>query len=146
VCKAPLIGTPAYDSGNTLRHERRLPPFTSAHGVARDFVAARLRKWGCAQSIDDAVVIVGELFNNALEHAPSPHYILAIDWNDGLVRLEMWDASPRRPELRPEDLESENGRGLRIVQALSRAWGTRVAASGKCVWAILPLTPKDCRE
>src|SRR4051812_16371282 len=124
-CKTPPIGTPVNDPDNALRYERHLPPFTSAHGVARDFVAARLRKWGRSRSIEDAVVIIGELFNNALEHAPSPHYVVAVDWNDGLVRLEMWDSSRRLPQLRPEDLGSENGRGLRVVQALSDTWGTR---------------------
>jgi hypothetical protein len=110
--------------------------------VARDFVTGRLRAWGRAGIVDDAQVITGELWTNAITHAPSPEYVVAVDWNGGMIRLEMWDSSPFRPQKLPLDLNGEHGRGMRIVDALSEAWGSRVAASGKCVWAVLPIEPK----
>jgi hypothetical protein len=122
------------------RHERRLPPFLSSAGIARDFIAACLRQWGLDDCIDDAKVIIGEMFNNALLHAPSEEFVVAIDWNGGAVRLEMLDSSPARPTVLPEDPFSEHGRGMRLIVSLSRMWGTRLTASGKCVWAIL----RDC--
>jgi two-component sensor histidine kinase len=76
------------------------------------------------------------MFNNALIHAPSPGYVVAVEWCDGKVRLEMWDSSPRRPEVRPLDLDDEHGRGMRLIEALAEEWGSCVA-SGKCVWAVL---------
>jgi hypothetical protein len=138
----PPIRPSTQNSDNALRHERRLPPVRASHGVARDFVKGRLRTWGRADIADDAEVIVGELWTNAITHAPSAEYVIAVDWNDGMIRLEMWDSSPFRPQKLPLDLDDEHGRGMRIVDALSEAWGSRVAASGKCVWVVLPLEPK----
>lgn len=135
--KASQIGMRMVGAAIALRHERRLPPSAAAAGAARDFVASGLRAWGWASRVDDAVLIIGEMFSNALTHAPSPEYVVAIDWNGGKVRLEMWDSSPFRPTMLPLDPESEHGRGMRLVAALSEIWGSRVAASGKCVWAIL---------
>lgn len=138
----PPITPSTHNPDNALRHERRLPPLRSSHGVARDFVTGRLRAWGRAGIVDDAQVIMGELWTNAITHAPSPEYVVAVDWNGGMIRLEMWDSSPFRPQKLPLDLNGEHGRGMRIVDALSEAWGSHVAASGKCVWAILPIEPK----
>ncbi|MCO5968439.1 ATP-binding protein [Actinoallomurus sp. WRP6H-15] len=99
---------------------------------------SRLRAWGRADQIEDATVIIGELFNNALLHTDSKELVVAIDWNGGRIRLEMWDDSPCRPRIAPADFEQESGRGMHIIAALSEVWGSRLAASGKCVWAVLP--------
>jgi hypothetical protein len=135
--KEPQTRTSAFASGAVCRRERRLPPFAVAAGVARDLVASTLRSWGRERQVDDAVLIAGEMFNNALAHAPSPEYVVAIDWNDGKVRLEMWDSSPYRPRMLPLDLEYEHGRGMHLIAGLSKTWGSRITASGKCVWVIL---------
>jgi anti-sigma regulatory factor (Ser/Thr protein kinase) len=120
-----------------------LPPFLTAAGVARDFVAGRLRRWDRSHQADDGVLIISEMSSNALIHAPSPEYVVAIDWNGGWVRLEIWDSSPRRPRLLPIDFEKEHGRGMHLIAALSEAWGSRVTASGKRVRAILPRVSQD---
>lgn len=120
------------------RHEWRLPPVKAAAGTARDFVESRLRAWGRADQVEDAAAIIGEMFNNALLHTNSMEFVAAIDWNGGRIRLEMWDDSHDRPRIVPLDFEKESGRGLHIIAFLSEIWGSRIAASGKCVWAILP--------
>ncbi|GAA4520142.1 hypothetical protein GCM10023191_096630 [Actinoallomurus oryzae] len=120
-----------------------MPPFLSSAGVARDFVASRLRLWGRSHQVDDGVQLISEMFNNALVHAPSPDYVVAVDWNAGRIRLEMWDSSPHRPTVLPIDVEEEHGRGMHLIAALAEIWGSRVAASGKCVWAVLPGTPEN---
>ncbi|WP_425550931.1 ATP-binding protein [Actinoallomurus oryzae] len=81
--------------------------------------------WGRSGQVDDGVQIIGELFNNALSHAPSPDYVVAVDCNGGAVRLEMWDSSPHRPTLLPIDFDGEHGRGMHLVAALSEMWGCR---------------------
>jgi hypothetical protein len=120
-----------------MRQERHLPPFLTSAGIARDFVASRLRLWGRSGQVDDGVQVIGEMFNNALTHAPGPDYVVAVDWNAGAVRLEMWDSSPCRPAVLPIDLDGEHGRGMHLIAALSETWGSHMAASGKCVWAVL---------
>jgi anti-sigma regulatory factor (Ser/Thr protein kinase) len=119
------------------RIERVLPPAESAAGAARGFVRTTLTEWGCPELIEDAVLIAAELFNNSLMHAPSTHYVLALDRAEDALRIEMWDSSDRRPEKRQPADGAETGRGLHLIEALSTAWGSRVAASGKCVWAVL---------
>lgn len=119
------------------RVERVLPPERSASSAARDFVKTTLAGWGLSRLADDAALIATELFSNALRHAPSPQYVLAIDWNDGKVRIEMWDSGDLLPRKQNPGLDAETGRGLHLVEALSTAWGSRHAASAKCVWAVL---------
>jgi anti-sigma regulatory factor (Ser/Thr protein kinase) len=119
------------------RLERFLPPEPSAAAVARDFVTTALAGWGLHGLADDAALITTELFSNALRHAPSPQYVLAVDHNDGRPRIEMWDSGNRLPERQTPDTDAETGRGLHLIEALATAWGTRHAASGKCVWATL---------
>ncbi|GAA0371094.1 ATP-binding protein [Actinoallomurus spadix] len=131
-------GTSQHPQYVRYRHERHLPPVKAAAGTARDFVESRLRAWGRTDQIEDATVIIGELFNNALLHTDSKELVAAIDWNGGRIRLEMWDDSPDRPRIAPVDFEKESGRGMYIIAALCEIWGSRLAASGKCVWVILP--------
>lgn len=119
------------------RIERSLPPVGSAASVARCFVRATFTEWGRPELVDDAVLVTAELFNNALMHAPSTQYVLAVDRSAGVFRIEMWDSSERRPEKRDPAACAETGRGLHLIEALSIAWGSHVVASGKCVWAVL---------
>jgi anti-sigma regulatory factor (Ser/Thr protein kinase) len=102
-----------------------------------------MRLWGRRDAIDDATLLVSEMFTNALRHAPSQRYVVAVDWNGGKIRLEMWDSSEHRPTLLPIDALRESGRGMHLISALSAAWGARVTASGKCVWVILPTAGRD---
>lgn len=121
------------------RSERLLPPAEDAAGTARDFVRTTLLRWGLSEHVDDATLIAAELFNNAVRHAPSKDrgYVLALDRSGGMPRIEMWDHSDKRPVKVNPDNGSENGRGLQIIDALATEWGSRLAASGKCVWVAL---------
>lgn len=48
------------------------------------------------------------------------------------------DPSEDDPKQRPADDVCENGRGLHVIEALSRAWGwTPLPGTGKAVWAAL---------
>jgi hypothetical protein len=67
--------------------------------------------------------------------------------SDGWLRLELRsrkltvavaDADPRPPRLRVPGLGAAGGRGLVLVDKLSRTWGTASRLSGgKVVWAVL---------
>ena len=119
------------------RVETSLPPERSAAGAARDFVKATLGGWGLPGLTDDAALITAELFSNALRHAPSRQYVLVVDWNGGKPRIEIWDSCERLPQKQDLGSDAETGRGLHLIEALSTSWGSRRAASGKCVWAVL---------
>ena len=130
-CVTP--GRPPCDA----RVETYLPPERSAAGDARAFVRTTLRDWGLHGLTDDAAVITTELFSNALRHAPSQQYVLALDRTGGRPRIEMWDSADRLPRKRNPGIDAESGRGLHVIEALSNSWGSHRAASGKCVWATL---------
>jgi anti-sigma regulatory factor (Ser/Thr protein kinase) len=130
-CATP--GRPPCDA----RVETYLPPERSAAGNARDFVKTILRGWDLPGLTDDAAMITTELFSNALRHAPSEQYVLAVDWTGGRPRIEMWDSTDRLPRKQNPGIDAETGRGLHVIEALSTSWGSHRAASGKCVWATL---------
>ena len=49
--------------------------------------------------------------------------------------IEVWDTSEAPPRRRAASDEDENGRGLLLVQALSKEWGSDVLdTGGKIVW------------
>ncbi|MFE5142913.1 SpoIIE family protein phosphatase [Streptomyces fagopyri] len=100
---------------------------------------------------DDAVVIVSELVTNAVVHAGTDvelvcRFELGDDGGAGVpdaVIVEVSDHHPSRP-VREDAAERpygtpEYGRGLRLVSALSEAWGITYRTGVKTVWARLPV-------
>ena len=55
------------------------------------------------------------------------------------ILILVWDASPQPPVLTDVTGEAEQGRGLRIVEAVSEQWGWYASGNGKFVWAIARL-------
>jgi hypothetical protein len=55
----------------------------------------------------------------------------------GAVAVIVTDLSPDPPVKRDPAGDTEHGRGLHIVDALSTSWGWRTEARGKAVYAIL---------
>ena len=82
--------------------------------------------------------IVSELATNAVIHARSP-FTLSIASIGSEVRVEMRDSSPRRVQSRNYDADATTGRGMQLVQTLSRAWGIDTDDGGKTIWAELSI-------
>ena len=100
----------------------------------RHFVASVLAEAVDPLVVEAAELVVTELLTNALLHGLPPVRLVVRSDGD-LVRLEVHDASPALP-VRPRGAEDGmTGRGLALVQALSRAWGTVPEEAGKAVWA-----------
>lgn len=92
-----------------------------------------------ADTVSDAVLIVDELISNARRHAGGPADV-RLNWLAGyqFLRVEVDDRLPKPPRIPPRPGRC-GGRGLRLVQALAAAWGTRLFDSGKTVWAEIDL-------
>lgn len=91
---------------------------------------------------EDAVLVADELASNAHQHGLPPRKIhLSFTSGRERLRIEVDDASPVSPALRPPD--DSGGRGLLLVQELAAAWGTRHRQECKTVWAELPLEGRD---
>jgi hypothetical protein len=56
---------------------------------------------------------------------------------------EVFDGSLTMPRIRRASETDEGGRGLQLITALSRRWGTRYTATGKCIWTEQPLLGPD---
>jgi anti-sigma regulatory factor (Ser/Thr protein kinase) len=84
--------------------------------------------------LDKTRLLVTELATNAVTHANSPIRLTVVPSGDR-VRVEVRDDDPHpiNPPCRPEP-ESEHGRGLWLVAALSRSWGVNRNEKGKTIW------------
>jgi len=90
-----------------------------------------------APSRDHADLIVTELVTNAVRHG-APPVTLSLDCAEGDgVMISVTDTDPRAPELRDVPPDALGGRGVLLVDQLSKAWGVRTHAGGKTVWTQL---------
>ncbi|WP_328839269.1 ATP-binding SpoIIE family protein phosphatase [Streptomyces europaeiscabiei] len=133
-----------------------------APGAARRFVGAALAEWAeldlpgaaalSARLVEDVLVVVSELVTNAVVHAGTDVELLCRLGRDvpaaaGWLLVEVSDHHPSKT-VRDEGAErpylverpygaAEYGRGLRLVAALSEAWGITYRTGVKTVWARL---------
>jgi anti-sigma regulatory factor (Ser/Thr protein kinase) len=121
-----------------------LPHAPSSVGQARQQLGADLRGHGVAEpAICDATLVLSELMSNAVRHArPMAGAQIRVAWmlSDGTLELAVSDGGgPTQPRTeRPTSASSPGGRGLGIVDHLSRRWGVRRDDLGTTVWAALP--------
>ncbi|GHF38363.1 ATPase [Kitasatospora xanthocidica] len=114
---------------------------------SRDFSRRALASWDWLPAFtgersavtDDVLLMVSELVTNACMHAPGGPRELRLSWNGVRLRVEVTDASPVPPRLRPfTDPGRPGGHGLRVVDRLARAWGSLPEGEGKLVWLEVP--------
>jgi anti-sigma regulatory factor (Ser/Thr protein kinase) len=141
-----------------------LPHAPSSVGAARHRLGADLRAHGVAEdSVADASLVLSELMSNAIRHAHAlPGAQVQVVWNLGRGKLEMavtdggapTEPHPvHHPPSAPAQLGQSplaqsqlalsqlalGGRGLSIVEHMSRRWGVRHDEVGTTVWALLPV-------
>ncbi|MFF8099257.1 SpoIIE family protein phosphatase [Streptomyces sp. NPDC016640] len=136
------------------RVEATLPGSPLAPGSARALLRKSLTEWadlalpGAAHLTgrfgDDVMLVASELVTNAVVHAGTDVRLTCrIEEGTGALVVEVTDRHPLRapgggePEA-PVYEAPEFGRGLRLVSALSEAWGVTYRPGTKTVWARLP--------
>jgi CheY-like chemotaxis protein/anti-sigma regulatory factor (Ser/Thr protein kinase) len=109
--------------------------------AAREFTRAALRDWGLDELLDDALIVVSELVNNAITHACSESELrLAV--GPLALWVEVTDRGSGTPDPLPPSRSRPHGRGLELVDALTASWGVRPAGDGgKLVWAEMLRNP-----
>ncbi|MGK5681662.1 ATP-binding protein [Actinoplanes sp. URMC 104] len=114
-----------------------VPPGPGGTTAARTAARTVLQAWGFrdADWLYDATVVVSELVANAVRHGGG---ILALTLHAvrGRVTVIAADCTGAPPRRRRGD--QTGGRGLAIIETLSRAWGVQPYGRGKCVWVLLP--------
>jgi anti-sigma regulatory factor (Ser/Thr protein kinase) len=117
------------------RHvETVLPASSASPAVARQFVAAALRRWNAdAPTVEAAQLLVSELVTNVVVHTSSD-VRLAVSVRGQKIRVEVVDSDEHMPRVGTVDSSDLGGRGLAIVDGVAEAWGSDSRSDGKAVW------------
>lgn len=115
-----------------------LPGVARSAPEARAFVRRTLpgmESW----TMDDIALCVDELVANACEHTSSGRggrVMVVVSASPDVLRVTVIDngGADDKPCVRDES-GAVNGRGLRLVEALSTGWGAHEALGGTAVWA-----------
>jgi anti-sigma regulatory factor (Ser/Thr protein kinase) len=135
-----------------LQTQLELAAQTTAPGVVRGHVRAVAREWGLSDLAETAELLASELATNAVlasqrmpTRADRPGVPVLRLWvtSDGIAMvIHVWDAHPGMPVLQESDTGEENGRGVMLVAALGKDWGTyRKLDGGKVVWVMIAADP-----
>lgn len=137
-------GRPAAPSGppapgvptTTARQATLTLPATPGDArTIRHWSAHALTCWGMVDAdLDDALLVIGELAANAVEHG-GEDMTVALTLSGNLLNVAVSDDGPAGPSCIPgsgceADPEDEHGRGLMLVEALSLAWSAGALPDG----------------
>ncbi|MEU8529615.1 ATP-binding protein [Streptomyces sp. NPDC048629] len=118
----------------------RWPSGTRSVPLARRELRKTLAAWELGAIEDAASLVLTELLTNAVRHARVPgqevetHFALI----EGGLRIEVHDASEKRPLIALPHGGAVGGWGLPLVDTLSERWGLADRTGpGKLVWAEL---------
>lgn len=122
------------------RERRVFPSRTESVRGARQWVGAKVADIG-PEARDTVGLLVSELAANAVQHGGTP-FTVEVDWFDDRVRVAVTDEGGGRPQLQDQDPRAASGRGLRLVDGLSAAWGIREGRpSSTTVWFTVAARP-----
>jgi len=130
-----------------LRASLYLGALPTAPGCGRAWTRQILQEWDLGHLVDNTTLLVSELTTNAVQaSAPITGAAIGLWLASDCERtvILVWDSSPQPPTPANPGEDTENGRGLLLVDVLSLQWGWYFPASasplgrdGKVSWAIL---------
>jgi anti-sigma regulatory factor (Ser/Thr protein kinase) len=110
----------------------QLSPHSSSARAAREFVRLTLESWDWMDQVETAVLLTSELVTNSIIHAGSD--IAVTVRAEGCLNVLVCDESNDEPIWEQGRDPSNDGRGLRLVDALATSWGVSPRERGKAVW------------
>ena len=139
---------------DTLHASFTLPATLRSAALARKMTAAALASWECAADCDVTLLLVDEVFVNAVLHGvgelgqAARITVELLPLTSARLRVAIHDPNLGDGDgvkVRHPDTEAENGHGLELVEALSVSWGCEETAVGKYVYFELESrTEPDC--
>ncbi|WP_374215832.1 ATP-binding protein [Frankia sp. AiPs1] len=150
----PPAGRTDVNQSITYEADITVPSVPSAVACSRHFAASTLTQWRITDVVDVAELVISELVTNAInagdaaesagENMVRVRIVVAAD----RLFISVWDRNAGVPAVREAESDAEGGRGLFLVDSLSKRWGHRPSRrGGKIVWAELaasvPRTAKD---
>ena len=106
---------------------------------ARALATRQLHHWGLEQLHEQTELIISELITNALRHGKGPIQLRLI--RHQVLTCEVHDTICSYSQVRHPRSTDPDGRGLLLIDELSRRWGTRRTPAGKIIWAEQQLPP-----
>jgi anti-sigma regulatory factor (Ser/Thr protein kinase) len=101
---------------------------------ARRWAVGVLRRWQLDPLAEAVRLVVSELVSNSFEHAGTGCTVV-LELHPACLRVEVHDGSPEgAPAVRDAGRLAPSGRGLAIVSALSRSFGSTRSGWGTVVW------------
>jgi anti-sigma regulatory factor (Ser/Thr protein kinase) len=128
---------PPIEDASSHRVERSLPAQAMSVPLARSWAEG----WLAGSHVPSdrshaALLVVSELVTNAVQQSDRPVRV-RLDAADDSLLVEVFDSGHRMPTLSDAALDSPGGRGLRVIDTVSDAWGVREELDGKTIWARL---------
>ncbi|MEU2951110.1 SpoIIE family protein phosphatase [Streptomyces xanthochromogenes] len=114
-------------------------------GRARRLVRGQLAQWGLPEVSETVELLVSEVVTNGIRHAHGHQVELRLVRSEALL-CEVVDDDHMLPTLLSAGPDDETGRGLRVVNALAREWGTSRTGNGKTVWFDVALPRRTGRR
>jgi anti-sigma regulatory factor (Ser/Thr protein kinase) len=109
-------------------------PIPSQVAAARHFAVGAAEAIGCCPA--DLALVVSELATNACVHAHTP-FTVSLNRHESGLLVEVADEDPSPVTIQPL-ATGASGRGMQIVAAVAKDWGTsHCGPGGKSVWAVL---------
>ena len=110
----------------------------SVHQARTEAQTVCARRGFDAERCAAVALVVSELVGNAVRHARAPvHLDLTLDGADLLIVVQDSDEHPPDPRATCPPADRESGRGMFLVEQMSRCWGWQPLPGGKQVWARL---------
>lgn len=145
---------PEHDSGAgtasspwPLETRLELAALPAAVPRVRGHVRLVAREWGLADLSDTAELLAGEIVTNAIRASERlkiradlsgiPVVRIWLTSDGASMVIHVWDSSPEAPVRQEITADEDHGRGLLLVESLSKEWGTYRKRDGKVVWAMV---------
>ncbi|MEU8016397.1 ATP-binding protein [Micromonospora parva] len=114
-----------------------LAPAVGAARQARELVNTGCERWGMPTLADPACIAITEMVNNVVAHAKTPMTVRLAP-QETTLHLAVRDYSPRRPMFAGISPPTRaGGRGLLLIDTVTRRWGSSAIPDGKVVWCVL---------
>jgi hypothetical protein len=107
-----------------------------AAAEARSQVRAAIRDWNPAVDVDIAVLLTSDLVTSAITHGDGETLTLAMRCSGDRLRVDVYDQSCFGPA---DAADTDAGRLLVLVTALSAEWGSFRTPAGKAMYFTLAL-------
>jgi anti-sigma regulatory factor (Ser/Thr protein kinase) len=127
----------------------RFPADLAAVRPARQWAAQSVRDHGASYAAERLVTLLAsELVTNAVKYGPTAGTVtIEAHYTDTTVRIAVGDGNPEPPVMLDPSPREVGGRGMRLIDKLSTAWGVDPHPdAGKTVWFEVDLSARPPEE